>query len=110
MDYITAREEAEKWGVSERRVNQYCTQGRVPGAERFDGSWAIPANAEKPGDPRKQKTQAASPSAEKAPELFLRLHTPDEHPVSARVLQGNHCPHGSRAEKGHCPVGVPLFQ
>ena len=70
MDYITAREAAEKWGVSERRINQYCTQGRVPGAERFGGAWAIPADAEKPGDPRKQKTQAAPPSAEKAPELF----------------------------------------
>lgn len=70
MDYITAREAAQKWGVSERRINQYCTQGRVPGAERFGGAWAIPAGAEKPGDPRKQKTQAAPPSAEKAPELF----------------------------------------
>lgn len=70
MDYITAREAAEKWGVSERRINQYCTQGRIPGAERFGGAWAIPAGAEKPGDPRKQKTQAAPPSAEKAPELL----------------------------------------
>ena len=70
MDYITAREAAEKWGVSERRINQYCAEGRIPGAERFGGAWAIPAGAEKPGDPRKQKTQAAPPSAEKAPELF----------------------------------------
>lgn len=70
MDYITAREAAEKWGVSERRINQYCAEDRIPGAERFGGAWAIPADAEKPGDPRKQKTQAAPPSAEKAPELF----------------------------------------
>lgn len=70
MDYITAREAAEKWGVSERRINQYCAEGRIPGAERFGGAWAIPADAEKPGDPRKQKTQVAPPSAEKAPELF----------------------------------------
>ena len=70
MDYITAREAAEKWGVSERRINQYCAEGRIPGAERFGGAWAIPADAEKPSDPRKQKTQAAPPSAEKAPELF----------------------------------------
>ena len=70
MDYITVREAAEKWGVSERRINQYCAEGRIPGAERFGGAWAIPAGAEKPGDPRKQKTQTAPPSAEKAPELF----------------------------------------
>ena len=70
MDYITAREAAEKWGVSERRINQYCAEGRIPGAERFGGAWAIPADAEKPGDPRKQKTQTAPPSAKQAPELF----------------------------------------
>ena len=70
MDYITAREAAEKWGVSERRINQYCAEGCIPGAERFGGAWAIPAGAEKPGDPRKQKTQTAPPSAKQAPELF----------------------------------------
>ena len=70
MDYITVREAAKKWGVSERRINQYCAEGRIPGAERFGGAWAIPAGAEKPGDPRKQKTQTAPPSAKQAPELF----------------------------------------
>ncbi|MBQ6292969.1 MAG: DNA-binding protein [Lachnospiraceae bacterium] len=52
-DYISIRDAAGKWNVSERRVNQYLSQGRVPGAERFGRSWAIPADAEKPKDPRK---------------------------------------------------------
>ena len=51
--YLSIREISYKWGVSERRVNQYCTQGRIPGAERFGHSWAIPENAVKPADPRK---------------------------------------------------------
>lgn len=51
--YLSIREISYKWGVSERRVNQYCTQGRIPGAERFGRSWAIPEGAEKPTDPRK---------------------------------------------------------
>lgn len=33
--YLSIREAAEKWGVSERRVQQYCLSGRIPGAERF---------------------------------------------------------------------------
>lgn len=53
--YISIREAAEKWGVSERRVNQYCSEGRIPGAERFGRSWAIPQTAEKPTDPRKDR-------------------------------------------------------
>lgn len=52
-DYISIRDAANKWNVSERRVNQYISQGRVPGVERFGRSWAIPADAEKPNDPRK---------------------------------------------------------
>ena len=50
--YISIREASYRWGVSERRVNQYCAEGRIPGASRFGRSWAIPENAEKPSDPR----------------------------------------------------------
>lgn len=27
---------------------QYCTQGRIPGAQKFGRSWAIPEDAKKP--------------------------------------------------------------
>ena len=53
--YLSIRETSYKWGVSERRVNQYVTEGRIPGVERFGRSWAIPNNAKKPEDPRKVK-------------------------------------------------------
>ena len=35
MDYLTAAETAEKWGISDRRVTKLCM-------------WLIPANTEKP--------------------------------------------------------------
>lgn len=50
--WLSVRETSYKWGVSERQVNQYCSDGRIPGVERFGRSWAIPADAEKPVDPR----------------------------------------------------------
>ena len=28
--YLSIRETSYKWGISERRVNQYCAQGRIP--------------------------------------------------------------------------------
>ena len=71
--YLSIREASVKWGISERRVNQYCTEGRIPGAERFGGSWAIPENTEKPGDPRKQKKQSTSGNSQNALELFPGL-------------------------------------
>lgn len=68
--YLSIREAAEKWGVSQRRINQYCAEGRIPGAERFGGSRAIPENARKPGDPRREKKKAGPAVPQKAPELF----------------------------------------
>lgn len=68
--YLSVREAAEKWGVSERRINQYCSEGRIPGAERIGKAWVIPACADKPGDPRKQKKQSASHKSTDLPELF----------------------------------------
>lgn len=59
--YLSIREAAEKWGVSERRVYQYCAQGRIPGAMRFGGAWAIPENPEKPGDSRREGKPLATP-------------------------------------------------
>ena len=54
--YLSIQEAAEKWGVSKRRVNQYCVEGRVFGAQRIGKAWAIPFDAEKPGDPRNRKS------------------------------------------------------
>lgn len=52
MDYISTQQTAEKWGISSRRVQQLCEQGRITGAIRFSRVWAIPKNAPKPEDPR----------------------------------------------------------
>lgn len=68
--YLSVREAAEKWGVSERRINQYCSEGRIPGAEKIGKAWVIPADADKPGDPRKRKNQSVSHKPPNAPELF----------------------------------------
>ena len=58
--YISIREASYRWGVSERRGNQNCAEGRIPGASRFGRSWAIPENAEKPPDPRFQEQRRDS--------------------------------------------------
>lgn len=58
MEYITAKEAAEKWNISQRRVQVLCEQGRVLGAVRLGWAWAIPKEADKPVDARmKSKTR-----------------------------------------------------
>lgn len=50
--YKKIAEMSEKWGISERRINTLCLEGRIEGAEKFGNVWAIPEDAEKPKDDR----------------------------------------------------------
>lgn len=52
MDYMTAQEAADKWGVSQRRVHKLCEDGRIEGVRWFGRNWMIPGDAEKPPDAR----------------------------------------------------------
>lgn len=87
MDYITVQQAAEKWNISPRLVQQYCADGRIPGAQKFGTAWAIPASAQKPADPRKEK---AAPTSITAP-----LEEAPSHPIPMPLLNGPFLP-------GHC--------
>lgn len=50
--FLTVEQAAEKWGISNRRVQKLCADGRVPFAQRFGKSWTIPIEAPKPQDGR----------------------------------------------------------
>jgi hypothetical protein len=52
MKYITAREAAKKWGITQRRVQVLCSEGRIEGIFKLGENWAIPENATKPKDKR----------------------------------------------------------
>ena len=54
MNYISPKEAAQKWGVSERMVCRYCIQGRVSDAYQEFGTWFIPEDAPKPGRQAKE--------------------------------------------------------
>ena len=48
MQYLNAQKIAEKWGISERSVRNYCAEGRVKDARLEGGVWYIPGDSEKP--------------------------------------------------------------
>lgn len=50
--YITVKQAAEKWGISERRVRSLCSQGKITGSYREGRLWKIPYYAIKPTDGR----------------------------------------------------------
>ncbi len=52
LSYISAKEAAEKWNISQRRVAILCTENRIEGAMMVGNMWIIPSSAEKPIDKR----------------------------------------------------------
>ena len=56
MQYISAKEAAEKWGLTLRRVQDLCKCHAIDGAVRWGRDWMIPADANRPADRRKKQT------------------------------------------------------
>ena len=52
IENITTREALEKSSLSVRKVQTICNEKMVPGVMKFEHSWAIPKDVEKPIDKR----------------------------------------------------------
>lgn len=50
--YMSAKEAAEKWNISQRRVAVLCSEERIDGAMMVGNMWIIPSAAKKPIDKR----------------------------------------------------------
>ena len=59
---MTIKEAAALWGITERRVNELCKTGRIPGAYKNGRQWLIPDNAKKPADQRSKNIAASQVS------------------------------------------------
>jgi len=54
FDWITPQQAAEKWGISDRRVQALCANGQIHGVMKLGLGWLIPKSAAKPEDGRKR--------------------------------------------------------
>jgi Fic family protein len=48
MEYITVKDAAEQWDISERMIRKYCEQGQIEGAIHAGSLWVIPVDATRP--------------------------------------------------------------
>ena len=55
FDYMNVKEAAEKWGLSERRIQVLCATDRIPDVMRISNVWRIPKTASKPTHGRFKK-------------------------------------------------------
>ena len=64
MEYLTTSEVARKWGITRRRVNVLCDEGRIEGAIQKGKMWLIPDFAVKPVDGRTTRYEKSKESEE----------------------------------------------
>ena len=64
LQYMSCRDAAERWNISQRRVSVLCSENRIPNVAMLGNMWIIPINAEKPTDAR--KNNGSKPTVEKA--------------------------------------------
>ena len=61
MEYISVKQAAERWGLSDRRVRLLCEQQKIEGVIKNGRSYNIPVNAIKPADGRNLRGKIISP-------------------------------------------------
>lgn len=69
MEVMSAREAADKWGISQRRVAVLCAENRIANVQMLGNMWLIPTDAEKPIDARSTRY---NPTDEKCVKPFLK--------------------------------------
>lgn len=97
MDYLKIDEVAAQWGISPRRLQTLCAQGKIQGATRFGRAWMIPKSTTKPADgrtkaARDEKLTADMPMPRKTPFLHLTnlYHTPGCAEKAVEALGNNY--------------------
>lgn len=52
MEYMTTKETADLWGITMRRIQDLCENGKIDKATKLGQIWVIPRGTPKPIDGR----------------------------------------------------------
>ena len=69
MKLITVKEAAQRWGVTPRRVQSLCKEGKIKGATRWERTWMIPDYAVLPN--KHNEKELTLPMPKKSPFLDM---------------------------------------
>jgi hypothetical protein len=59
LEWISPKQAAELWGITERQAQSLCTQRKITGVARIGRTWLIPRNASRPLDGRTKAAKQA---------------------------------------------------
>ena len=96
MEYRKIDAVAAEWGISPRRLQSLCAEGKIEGATRFGRAWMIPQSAPKPIDRRTKAGRSLMsedmPLPRKTPFLYMSdlYHTPGTADSVGESLGYNH--------------------
>lgn len=88
MEYLNIAETAEKWGISPRRLQTLCANGKIEGATRFGKAWMIPKTTQKPIDGR-TKSSKANKAAALEKDMPMPRKTPFLHMTDLYSVAGS---------------------
>ena len=60
MDFMTTKDAALKWGITDRMVQYYCKEGKIKGASKIGSMWLLPKDTNKPLDMRTKEGRNVS--------------------------------------------------
>ena len=96
MKYLSVKEVALLWNISERSVRNYCNAGRVSGAFLTGKTWNIPETAEKP-----ERTNKSNPAPRTLLDILkeekcAQLHGGIYHKIQIELTYNSNHIEGSR--------------
>ena len=89
MDLITVKEAAEKWGVTPRRVQGLCKEGKIKGAMRGERTWMIPEYAVLPSSAKNDAPDMPMPKKSPFLDMTSIYNTPGDADKAAEMLINN---------------------
>jgi Fic family protein len=96
MEYLSVAQFAEKYGVNERTVRNYCATGKIEGAFLTGKTWNIPADA---GLPLKKGTKISPLLSRLREEKEMRLKGGIYHRIQIDLTYNSNHMEGSRLSK-----------
>ena len=96
MQYISVSQFAEKYGISERTVRNYCAMGKIDGAFMTGKTWNIPADAMMP---KRSKRKVAPLLAALREQKEMRMKGGIYHRIQIDLTYNSNHIEGSRLSK-----------
>ncbi len=89
MKFLSTKQAAEQWGISDRRVRVLCQQGKIPGVRQHGRAYMIPLDAAKPADGRRLRNKTTSgPFAEEFAKIdAMKAELDKRRPLTQGELQ-----------------------